>query len=308
VLGPRPLHRPLRAGDAIFVVGPSGPFDEGLFEAGLALLRQHYRLIVPAGLAGRRSGFLAGSDSERQEELEAAFRDPTAGAIWLARGGYGLARLAPTLDWSALLARPRWLVGFSDATVLHLGAQARGLVSLHAPNVTTLSGTSEGDFAALVALLEAPWAPHQLTGLRPAVRAAAESEVIVGPLVGGNLTVLFAEAVAGRLQLPADHVLFLEDVTETSYRVDRMLTALEQGGHLRQTRAVVLGDFEDCSPGKFEVPVELVLRERLAPLGVPVLSGMPVGHGAQNQPLLLGAAVELDCAAGVLRWAAGVEG
>src|SRR5690606_33898381 len=104
-----------------------------------------------------------------------------------------------------------------------------------------------------------------------------------GPLWGGNLTVLFAAHAAGRLALPEGSVLVLEDVSETSYRIDRMLTALMQAGALARVSAVVLGEFVDCSQGKYCVPTEQVLHERLTTLGVPVLAGLPAGHGRDNR-------------------------
>lgn len=100
---------------------------------------------------------------------------------------------------------------------------------------------------------------------------------------------LFSEAAAGRLHLPKGSVLFLEDVTETSYRIDRMLNSLIAAKVLERVGAIVLGSFTDCSPGKFNVPVDTVLHDNLSTLGIPVLSGVPSGHGVRNAPLPLGA-------------------
>jgi muramoyltetrapeptide carboxypeptidase len=114
--------------------------------------------------------------------------------------------------------------------------------------------------------------------------------------------VLFSAHAAGRLRVPDGAVLFLEDVTEASYRIDRMLTALRVSGALERVSGVVLGDFTDCSPAPHGVPVEAVLEERLEELGIPVARGLPAGHGRLNHPLLLGASVSLDASAGNLRW------
>ncbi|HSC89905.1 MAG TPA: hypothetical protein VLC09_21690, partial [Polyangiaceae bacterium] len=145
------------------------------------------------------------------------------------------------------------------------------------------------------ALLRAPQPEQRWTGLRPLhiPEPATPNRPLEGRLLGGNLTVLFAEAAAGRLALDPSTILVLEDVSETSYRVDRMLVALAQGGHLRSVQAVVLGDFTDCSPGKFDVPVEQTLLDCLRPLGVTVFDGLPIGHGARNRPLLHGAWAKL---------------
>lgn len=147
--------------------------------------------------------------------------------------------------------------------------------------------------------LEAPAAPRtqaQLEVWRPG-RAT-------GTLAGGNLTLLHAAAAAGRLSLPERCVLAIEDVTEAPYRIDRMLSGLLAGGHLRPVAAVVVGDFTDCPPGRHLVPVRDVLRERLLALEVPVVAGAPFGHGASNHPLHLGARAVVDASGreGRLEW------
>ena len=161
-------------------------------------------------------------------------------------------------------------------------------MTLHAHNV---AGLGRGDAVARdawVSALERP-AAVRFDGLR--VLHGGEAE---GPLLGGNLTVLFAAHAAGRLRLPARAILLLEDVDEPSYRIDRMLSALVQAGALEHVSGIVLGEFTDCSPGRYGVPTEHVLAERLGLLGVPVLAGLPVGHGRHNAPLVLGAPARLS--------------
>jgi muramoyltetrapeptide carboxypeptidase len=279
------------------VVAPSGPFDESLLQAGLARLAR-YDVCVPPGLWGRRAGLFAGSDAERLAELQEALDDPEAGAVLVARGGYGLARILPQLQLERLLAAPRWLLGFSDTTVLHHALARRGLASLHCCNGTTLAHAAAQDVERLELLLGGRAAPPA-GGLAPLVPGHAR-----GPLLGGNLTVLFAEAAAGRLALPPGCVLFLEDIAETSYRLDRMLTALLDSGALRGVSGLVLGEFTDCSPGKHGVPAEQVLGEFAARLGVPAVAGLPAGHGARNLPFVHGAPVALDADAGALSFGA----
>jgi muramoyltetrapeptide carboxypeptidase len=121
-----------------------------------------------------------------------------------------------------------------------------------------------------------------------------------GPLIGGNLTVLFACAAAGRLSVPSGAILLIEDIGEAPYRIDRMLSALLSGGALDRVAAVVVGDFVDCVPGRYGVPAESVLRERLAELRVPVVAGAPIGHGRRNDPVVLGANARVDAGAGTV--------
>lgn len=288
------LPEPLRPGDRIRVVAPSGPFDRALVLRGLGWLSERYEVRFGRGLF-TREGFLAGSDAERLAELAEALADPDARAVLAARGGYGLTRITPALTPGQLLERPRWLVGFSDVTALHAEAWRAGLGSLHADNLGALGRADARRRAAFVDALERPLTPRRIAGL-----AVLRGGQAAGPLVGGNLTVLHAVAAAGRLALPAGAVLFLEDVAEAPYRVDRMLTSLVIGGLLDRISAVVLGDFTDCPPGRHGVPIERVLEERLGRLHVPVLAGLRAGHGAWNEPLVFGARAEVDADVGAL--------
>jgi muramoyltetrapeptide carboxypeptidase len=122
-----------------------------------------------------------------------------------------------------------------------------------------------------------------------------------GVAVGGNLSLVAAMAAAQRLTIPDGAIVFLEDVTERPYRIDRMLATLAVGGHLARAAAVVLGDFTQCDPGADGVRVGHVLRDGLRSLGVPVVSGLPVGHGVRNDPVVLGGMARVEASAGVGR-------
>jgi muramoyltetrapeptide carboxypeptidase len=183
---------PLRPGSLVRVVAPSSPFDRTLVRCGIAWLGTRYRVRFDPGLFGR-DGFLAGSDDRRLAELNHALADSETHAIVAARGGYGLGRITPNLRLDALVERPKWIVGFSDLTALHLEAWRAGVMSLHAHNV---AGLGRGDAAARLAwssALEGPPASQVFEGLT--VYHPGEG---AGMLVGGNLTVLFAaQAQAG---------------------------------------------------------------------------------------------------------------
>jgi muramoyltetrapeptide carboxypeptidase len=278
---------PLRSGDLVAVVAPSSPFDRTLALRGMGWLAERYKIAFRPSLFDR-TGFLAGSDERRLDELGWAL-STGARAIVAARGGYGLSRIAHRIDFGALLANPRWIVGFSDVTVLHVEAARHGLGTLHAPMVANLGRGDAHGRERWVAALEDPGAERRWEGLEVWKKGAAR-----GPLFGGNLAMLHACAAAGRLRLPERAVLLVEDVTERPYRVDRMLSGLSVGGHLAKISAVLVGQFTDCPPGPDGVAVEAVLRERLLALGVPVLAGFPVGHGPRNDPVVLGRMLELD--------------
>jgi muramoyltetrapeptide carboxypeptidase len=283
------VPRPLAPGARIAVVAPSSPFDRTLLLRGVAWLGERYRVEFDWRCC-EREGFLAGSDQRRLEELD---RDDIA-AIVAARGGYGLTRFVHRVNFAALRRSPKWLVGFSDVTALHLEALAQRVASVHAENA---AGLGRGDTRARrewVSALEDPRAVRTFGGLK-----CVRSGTARGVLAGGNLTLLFTQAAAGRLRLPDGAVLVIEDVTEAAYRVDRMLTALLVGGAFDRVSAVVTGDFTDCPPSR-GVSVEQVLAERLAELRVPVLTGLPFGHGERNVPLVFGLPAAVDGAAGTL--------
>jgi muramoyltetrapeptide carboxypeptidase len=278
----------LRPGDRVRVVAPSGPFDRALVLRGLGWLRTRYDVTFGASLFDR-DGYLAGPDALRLSELNLALRDPDARALVVARGGYGLTRIAHAIDTEALRRHPKWIVGFSDVTALHAEAQRAGVASLHAHNVAGLGRGDAHGRARWLEALERPTAPRHFGGLTIIRAGTAE-----GAIVGGNLTVLFTCAAAGRLRFPPGSILVVEDVGEAPYRVDRMLTALLVSGRLDDVSGVLVGSFTDAPSGQYGVPIERVLRERLERLAVPVLAGFPLGHGPKNEPVHLGLCARID--------------
>jgi muramoyltetrapeptide carboxypeptidase len=287
----------LRPGDRVAVVAPSSPFSRELFLAGLAWVAQRYSIAVQEDVFSRE-GFLAGDDGRRAKELARAMRDPDVRAILVARGGYGATRIVTRLPWADMT--PKWIVGFSDTTALHVQALGRSMACVHGPHVTGLGASSQPRLvqnrAAWLAALEHD-GPRSWRGLRVLHTGRAS-----GPLYGGNLTLLCAAAASNALVIPPGAIVLLEDVTERPYRVDRLLTSLIEGGHLSRASAVVFGSFDQCEPGKDGVTVDQVLAERSRVLGIPLVAGAPFGHGAHNEAFTLGAAGELD--GGTLTWSA----
>jgi muramoyltetrapeptide carboxypeptidase len=214
---------------------------------------------------------------------------PEAKAILAVRGGYGALRIAADLPWREFAARPKWLVGFSDVTTLLAMAWRAGVASVHAPNVTGLGrDPSPAVRAAWIAALERPTASHRWTGLG----VLREGEA-AGPIVGGNLAIVHALAAAGRLSIPLGSIVALEDVGEAPYRIDRMLTSLVLGGHLRAASALVFGGFERCAlPGDART-IDEVLSDCTGGLGIPVLTGAPFGHGVHNEAFVVGSPVRV---------------
>ena len=276
------------------MIAPSGPFDRTLVLRGMAWLAERYRVEFDWSIF-ERSGFLAGNDARRLAELNRALADPGLAAIVAARGGYGLTRIAHLAEYAPLLRHPKWIVGFSDITALHVEATALGIASMHGPNAAAVGRSDHWTRQRFIRALETPYESTSFEG-----RNTVRPGIARGLLAGGNLSLLFACQATGRLRLPRAAILLLEDVTESAYRVDRMLSALLASGALDRVAGVALGDFSDC-PNSYGVTVHEVLAERLLELGVPVLSGLRFGHERYNEFLPLGTCAELDASAGQLR-------
>lgn len=278
------LPPPVRPGDTLRIIAPSGPFDRALFFRALGWLGSRYRVVWDRGCLAR-SGYLAGDDQRRLQELDAALRDPTARAVVAARGGYGATRISHLADFKSLARYPKWCVGFSDVTALHLEAARAGVASLHASNLVALGRADADAREEWLRALEQPLAPRVFRSLHTLVPGRVR-----GLLAGGNLTLLLCSAASGRLCLPAGCLLFLEEVSEAPYRIDRMLTSLLISGHLDRVAGFCIGDLslDGMPPAALEV-----VRERLAPLGVPIVAGLPMGHGQINRCLPLGVTAEL---------------
>lgn len=285
----------LRPGARIHVIAPSSPFPLEDFERGVSRLRARYQVTHDAAIT-ERDGYFAGSDERRAAELLAALQDAGVQGIVAARGGYGATRLLDRISADIVARHPKLLVGFSDVTALHALWARAGLASLHAAMVAGLGRANEPLVARWFAALEGAL-PAPIAGL---VSLSRNTDRARGPLVGGNLAVL--TALIGTPYAPpfAGCVLFLEDVSERPYRVDRMLTTWQHAGLWALPRAVVLGAFSDATPGSDGVTVEQVLRERFSRLDIPVLAGVPAGHVDDNLELPFGATVEVDAARGTL--------
>lgn len=294
---------PLTPGARIAVIAPAGPFDAAAFEAGLARLRARYEVTFRDDLHSRK-GYFAGDDARRLAELHEALVDPSVRAIVAARGGYGSGRLLASLTPALVRDARKLLVGFSDLTALHALWARAGLRSLHASMVCGLGARSTSDalLARWVAAVEGS-PPETVRGLRTISASRATAS---GPLAGGNLAVLVS--LLGTPYFPPvdGAVLFLEDVGERPYRVDRMLTQLRQAGVFTRVAALVLGAFTDAAPGKDGTTIDDTLAACLGDLGVPVLSGVPSGHVDDNLELPLGARVTVDVDAGTLTFDEGL--
>lgn len=310
----------LRPGDPVALIAPAGPVDEAMIERANRRCRELGLEPIPGAGVRARKGYLAGSDRERADDLIHAIEGEAAG-IWALRGGYGTMRTLEHVDLTRLRERPKAFIGFSDNTVVHLALFREGLVSFHGPHAgyEYFPPTTEAAFRAVVMSTGPAGALPVPESARPRAVAAGAAE---GPLVGGNLSLL-AATCGTRYQPDArGAILFIEDVAEPLYRIDRMLTQLRLAGLFDDVAAVAFGQFShieglgrhgvldpeadagdgDSDGGRTGVASSLqsLFTEITEPLGVPVAFGLPFGHGRENWTLPLGVPARFDAGAGTL--------
>jgi muramoyltetrapeptide carboxypeptidase len=288
----RPFAKPeaLYPGARVRLIAPSGVFDRARFERGAARLAGRYDVAFDEGIFTTK-GYFAGDDARRAAELEEAIADPLCQAIVCVRGGYGAMRIVPRVPLARLARRPTLLVGFSDVTALHVAWQRARVTSIHGPMVATLGQLDDALFDRWIRRIEGEVSPP-VEGLGTVVGGEAE-----GVLVGGNLSILHALEGTPHSAHAIGRVVFLEDVGEAPYRVDRMLTTLRLSGFFDGVRAIVLGAFTKCAAGPDGTSVDEVLRERLGDLGVPVVRGVPAGHVEDNLEVPFGVGVRVEASA-----------
>lgn len=290
----------LRAGDAVALVSPAGPVAEARVQAAVRELTSWglRPRVYPHALDAEH--FLAGSDANRAADLNDALADPEIRAVLCNRGGYGVQRILEHLDYDAVRRDPKLVVGFSDITALHAALWNRaGLVTVHGPVAAQLE--RGGEFASTLR--------HALMSTEPMVVQADAAEptfsvrtsgAVEGTLLGGNLSML--STCVGTPFMPdlEGAILLIEDVGELAYRVDRLLTHLRNGGILQRVGGIAIGQFSEPGHGNNPIKPPDVLMERLADLGVPLLGGLPIGHGDRNLAVALGSRAILDADTGTL--------
>lgn len=313
--GPRPgIVKPprLRSGDTVGLIEPAG-FTDDAFD--LDMVKE---TIIAMGLKPKpakhlveRYGYLAGTDADRAADVNAMFADAEVRAVFATRGGWGCARILPYLDFAKIRANPKLLIGFSDITALHLAFAARaGFVTIHGPNAASSWPRFSWDafralaFDGTTPTLSNPEGHEDRLVQRSGRIRTFRSGKASGRLLGGNLTVL--STLMGTPWVPdfAGAILFIEDVSEQPYRIDRMLTQLSLAGVLGKVAGVVFGQCTECGPsgasyGGFTLSE--VLQQHLAALKVPAFQGAQFGHVASQFSLPVGCRAEIDADAGTIR-------
>lgn len=303
-LSPNTIIKPprLKVGDTVGLVAPAGIFEPKY----IGILQEHLKQLGLKTKQGKhildRYGYLAGKDSDRAQDLNDMFADNSVAAIIPIRGGWGCSRILPLLNYPLIRSHPKILMGYSDITALLLAINARSrIMTVHGPVATST------------------WTPFMLDYLKPILfdgqtvtlqnTNSPEGQVQTiapgkarGKLVGGNLSVL--SAMVGSPYLPSWYksILFVEDINEDVYRVDRMLTQLKNAGILNQISGFIFGNCNNCNQGdEPSLTLMQVLQDHILPLGIPAWYGAMIGHIRDKFILPLGMSVEIDASLGTIQ-------
>ena len=295
----------LREGDTVAIIAPSSGVSEGTFDKAVAKMQELGFKTKEGKNARKIKGFLAGTDTERIADLHAAFSDREVDAVFCVRGGYGASRLLPKINYDLIRRNPKIFVGFSDITALHLAIfQKTGLVTFHGAGAASIN--SDYTQKHLLDVLMNPVPRYKIDS--SAFNSTQEentykTEIIrtgktSGRLIGGNLSLLAALSGTGfGLKSLRGNILFVEDVNERPYRLDRMLTQLRQSVDFRGIAGIAVGICDGCDVPNDEIDTQTaadVFKERLSDLGVPVIYGLSFGHIREQFTLPVGIRAEMN--------------
>lgn len=295
----RELVRPpsLKKGDTIMILSPAGKIrDRKGIDAGIELAN-HWGLVVFFGNhLLSQDGSFAGTDQERTEDMQKALDDPSIKAIWASRGGYGTVRIIDNLDFSAFAERPKWIVGYSDITVLHNKVHELGFQSIHAQMPVTLDLENPDQKESMSSLHRALFGKK----LQYKIESDEKNRLGegVGQLVGGNLSIVYSMLASDTNLDMRGKVLFLEDVGEALYHVDRMIISLKRAGYFKECEGLIIGDFrlKKNEGNKFGKTLQELVLEAVEGSDFPVIFDFPAGHIDDNRALILGSYIELKSA------------
>lgn len=299
-VSPHTILKPprLQMGDTVGLIAPAGIVKaENIAAATKAITNLNLKVKVGAHILDSY-GYLAGKDADRAHDVNAMFLDKSVKAIITMRGGWGCNRILPLLNYSLIRSHPKILLGYSDITSLLLAIYARSRVmTFHGPNAISIWNEFTLDYVKRV-LFDGEAVTMQNTDQSQAIAPGTTR----GKLIGGNLSVL--SAMIGSPYLPSWYksILFIEDINEDIYRVDRMFTQLKNAGILHQIAGLIFGQCTNCQVGdEPSLSLMQVLQDHILPLGIPAWYGSMIGHIQDKFTLPIGAEVEIDANAGTIR-------
>jgi len=283
----------LKPGDKVSIISPAGKIDRQVAERGAELLRQQGFRVEAGQHAFDTQGVFAGTDPARVADMQKALDDQSIKAIFFSRGGYGSIRTHLGLNWSSFFKRPKWLVGFSDITVFHAYLSRHQIASVHGVMNAWFEkdGVLTDSFLQMMELLGGKKPEYVLPS-----HDLNRSGIATGTLTGGNLSIIQSLRGTALDISPKGKILFIEDIDEHYYHLDRMMMNLKAGGILEQLSGVVAGYFTGIKDGDtpYGKTVSEIIKEAVFPYRYPVVFGFPAGHELPNFPLIMGGKISLN--------------
>ena len=294
---PQKYIRPanLQLGDSVTILAPAGLLkgQQQAIESAQDLLKSWGLVPVLGVHLFNQNNHFAGTDTQRFKDLQQALDTPEIRAIWCARGGYGTMRIADNLNFEGFKKSPKWLIGYSDITVLHNKVNNLGYETLHAMMAVNMeqNKTIENSIASLKAALFGNLSTYSLTSNKANRLGDAK-----GVLIGGNLTLLTAQLGSVTQLDTRDKILFIEEIGEYKYHIDRMMQSLKRAGYFEHCAGVVVGDMIEIKSNSpaWGSSIEALIMEVLKNYEFPVAFGIPSGHAPENRALIFGRSIELS--------------
>jgi muramoyltetrapeptide carboxypeptidase len=280
----------LQPGDTIYITAPAKAIEESVvLEAKKTLETWGLNVRVAPHCLGR-AAYFSGTDAERLADFQHGLDDPSIKAVLCARGGYGCVRIVEELDWTAFQQNPKWIVGFSDVTVFHQKINQLGVESIH--GIMPL-GFTEGSMEAKETLHKALFGESIILEASPVKENCMGTAK--GSLIGGNMTIIYSLIGTELSYTFKNKILFIEDIGEHIYKVDRMLHAFKLAGIFNQISGLILGGFTEMEDTDvpFGKTIEELISEQVVNLGIPVAFNVPIGHIPDNQAVVVGRTVTL---------------
>lgn len=286
----------LKAGDTVAIVAPSGVLKNRTKEVEQAksLLKSWGLHPVVGKHVFSTANHFAGTDDERCEDFQNALDDPKISAIWCARGGYGTVRILDKLDYTKFKKKPKWLIGYSDITALHNQFHNQGFESIHALMCTSLQDDLSTIQETVSTFKDAVFGKPIIYTLKGSkYNKAGEGS---GQLVGGNLTMLHTMLGSKTSIDTSEKILFIEEIGEYKYHIDRMLQSLKRAGYFENCKGVIVGGMSKMRKNTtlWGTSVEQLILDALADYDFPIAFNMPAGHEKDNRALILGRTIKLE--------------
>ena len=282
------MKRPnkLKRGDLVYIVSPAKPIDKGSIDFAKTLLESWGLLVEFADHSLGNHNYFSGNDADRISDFQAAIDHEKAKAILCARGGYGCVRIVDELNWNNFEMNPKWMIGFSDITVMHHRTQRLAVMSMHATMPLNFKiNTKEALATFRAALMGESFSIHVAPSSLNRLGKAK------GRLLGGNLSIIYSLLGTDDAYDFNGSILFIEDLSEQLYHIDRMFFALEKAGVFKKVKALIIGgmtDLKDTTPS-LGIRYEEIILEKLNGIDIPICFNFPTGHVEDNRAMIIGA-------------------